>query len=78
MEDVLSVYVRPHDENRPVVYMDEKPFHLLGDARGSIPMRQGKLECGDFEYLLLANYAGDTDYSPAGKTAMTVQLHGDS
>ena len=30
------------------------------------------------EYLLLANYAGDPDYSPAGKTAMTVQLHGDS
>jgi hypothetical protein len=25
MEDVLSVYARPYDENYPVICMDEKP-----------------------------------------------------
>ncbi len=31
MEDVLEVYSRPFDENRPVVCMDEKPFQLLDE-----------------------------------------------
>jgi hypothetical protein len=26
MEDVLAVYARPYDKNRPVVCMDEKPY----------------------------------------------------
>ena len=28
MEDVLAVYERPYDENRPVISMDEKPYQL--------------------------------------------------
>lgn len=31
MEDVLSVYARPYDEDYPVVCMDEKPYQLLDD-----------------------------------------------
>jgi hypothetical protein len=37
MEDVLKVYARPYDENRPVVCMDEKPLQLLGEKRSAIP-----------------------------------------
>jgi hypothetical protein len=38
MEDVLAVYARPYDENRPVVCMDEKPYQFLSLSRNSIPM----------------------------------------
>jgi len=46
MEDALSVYVRPHDENRPVACMDEKPCQLLSHAREPLPMESGKLARG--------------------------------
>ena len=38
MEDVLEVYSRPYDENRPVICMDEKPFQLLDDRIEPIPL----------------------------------------
>jgi hypothetical protein len=44
MEDVLEVYARPYNPDKPVVCMDEKPFQLLEDVRKSIPMKQGKKE----------------------------------
>jgi phytoene dehydrogenase-like protein len=31
-----------------------------------------------YKYLLVSNYAGDAAYSPKGKTALTVQLPGDT
>src|SRR3954464_15687215 len=37
MEDVLAVYARPVDPRRPVVCMDEKPYHLLREVREAIP-----------------------------------------
>ena len=51
MEDVLDVYERPHDPNIPVVCMDEKPYQLLGDARGPLPMRPGDDRKIDSEYI---------------------------
>ena len=50
MEDVLSVYARLYDKNRPVICMDEKPYQLLSHTRESIPMKQGKPLREDFEY----------------------------
>jgi len=38
MEDVLSVYERPYDEEYPVVCMDEKPYQLLDHRYAPIPM----------------------------------------
>ena len=38
MEDVLEVYSRPYDANRPVVCMDEKPYQLLGEEYPAIEM----------------------------------------
>jgi len=50
MEDVLSVYARPYDKNRPVICMDEKPFQLLSDVLEPLPMKKGKTVREDFEY----------------------------
>jgi len=51
MEDVLSVYSRPHDDQKPVVCMDEKPYQLLDNARDSLPTRPGSKEKVDNEYI---------------------------
>jgi len=40
MEDVLSVYERPYNEDYPVVCMDEKPYQLLDDRHEPIPMSE--------------------------------------
>ena len=51
MEDVLDVYERPYDPERPVVCMDEKPYQLLGEAREPLPMRPGDDQKTDSEYV---------------------------
>ena len=40
MEDVLEVYSRPYNENKPVVCMDEQPFQLLDEYLEPIPMSE--------------------------------------
>jgi transposase len=50
MEDVLDVYQRPYDPQRPVVCLDEKPVQLLADARESLPPSPGRTARGDYEY----------------------------
>jgi hypothetical protein len=50
MEGVLDVYARPHDKNRPVVCMDEKPYQLLDDLREPLPVSQGAAQRIDYEY----------------------------
>ncbi len=51
MEDVLAVYARPYDPARPVVYMDEKPYQLLGQVRDPIPAEPGHDRKEDSEYV---------------------------
>ena len=51
MEDVLDLYQLPYDANYPVVCMDEKPYQLLGESRTPIPMKAGKPERQDGEYV---------------------------
>ncbi|MCD7919236.1 MAG: transposase [Clostridiales bacterium] len=51
MEDVLEVYARPYDAQRPVVCMDEKPFQLLDERLEPIPMSEtNHTEKYDCEY----------------------------
>ena len=50
MEDVLSVYKRPHDPNRPVVCMDEMPRQLIREVREPLPMESGKPKRHDYHY----------------------------
>ena len=51
MEDVLSVYARPHNPSRPVVCMDEKPYQLLAHVRDPIPAGPGRDLKEDSEYV---------------------------
>jgi len=43
-EDVLEVYARAYNTERPVVRMDEKPYQKLGHKRDPLPMRPGSVE----------------------------------
>lgn len=51
MEDVLDIYELPYNPDIPVVCMDEKPYQLLGDTRQPLPMRPGKEQKIDTEYV---------------------------
>lgn len=51
MEDVLAVYARPYDKNRPVVCMDEKPYQLLSHTAKPLPMEPGKPWRVDYDYI---------------------------
>ncbi len=50
MEDVLAVYRRPYDPQRPQVCLDEASKQLLKDKRERLPMRPGDPEYYDSEY----------------------------
>src|SRR2546421_2078775 len=50
MEDVLEVYKRPHDPERPVVCVDETSKQLVGETRKPIPAAPGQPERVDYEY----------------------------
>ena len=51
MEDVLAVYARPYDKNKPVICMDEKPYQLLSHSRTPLPMEPGKPWRVDYDYI---------------------------
>ena len=51
MEDILDIYEMPYNPAVPVVCMDEKPYQLLGEARGPLPMRPGDTQKTDSEYV---------------------------
>lgn len=55
MYDVLDLYAEPHDPKRPVIGIDEKPKQLIEDGRKPIPMRSGKPERYDYEYVRKGN-----------------------
>jgi transposase len=50
MEDVLEVYHRPYDPDRPQICLDETSKQLVAESRGSIPMRPGRCKRVDPEY----------------------------
>lgn len=50
MEDVLDVYQRPYDPQRPVVCLDEKSKELRDTPRGTLPMAPGQEAREDYEY----------------------------
>ena len=51
MEDILSVYTRPHDPARPVVCLDETSKQLIGETRHPIAMKPGCPARSDDEYV---------------------------
>ena len=50
MEDVLEVYTRPHDPERPLVCLDESSKQLIAETRVPIPMKPGRPIRCDYEY----------------------------
>jgi transposase len=51
MEDVLELYARPYNELEPVVCLDERPVVLRDSERVGLPLRPGKPERVDYEYV---------------------------
>lgn len=50
MEDVLDVYARPCDPERPQVCFDEKSVQLIAETRHPLPLKPGQVERFDYEY----------------------------
>jgi len=50
MEDVLEVYTRPRDPERPVVCLDETSKQLVGETRTPVPAAPGRPARHDYEY----------------------------
>lgn len=50
MEDVLEVYMRPYDPQRPQVCIDETNKQLVAEIRVPIPAAPGQPERVDYEY----------------------------
>jgi hypothetical protein len=50
MEDVLEVYTRPYDPQRPQVCLDETSKQLVADTHVPIPAAPGQPERIDYEY----------------------------
>jgi hypothetical protein len=50
MEDVLEVYRRPYDSQRPVVCLDEQSKQLVQETRPTIPAQPGRNQRMDYEY----------------------------
>src|SRR5690606_41676980 len=50
MEDVLTVYEQPYDEDYPQVCLDEKLVTLHGDVVDPLPVKPGYPQRVDYEY----------------------------
>jgi len=50
MEDVLEVYHRPYNAERPLVCMDEASKQLIGEVRAPLPPQPGYTAKYDSEY----------------------------
>ena len=50
MEDVLAVYTRPRDPDRPLVCLDETSKQLIAETRVPIPMKPRRPARFDYEY----------------------------
>ena len=50
MEDVLTVYQRPHDPRRPLICLDEASKALHQHTRDPLPTAAGRPACEDYEY----------------------------
>ena len=63
MEDVLAVYTRPHDPDRPLVCLDETSKQLIAETRVPIPMQPGRAARVDYEYARMESPLYDLGYA---------------
>lgn len=64
MEDVLSIYKRPHDPRFPVVCLDEFSRQLLREKREPIAAEPGKAAKEDSEYIREGSATAFLVYAP--------------
>lgn len=64
MEDVLEVYSRPRDEQRPLVCLDELCKQLIAEVRDPQPARPGMAARVDYEYERRGMCSAFMVYSP--------------
>ena len=64
MEDVLEVYARPRDPQRPLVCLDEFCKQLIGEAREVLPAQPGQPVRQDYEYVRHGMCSVFMAYSP--------------
>lgn len=64
MEDVLEVYQRPRDGNRPLVCLDEFSKQLLGEVSPPLPARPGQVARQDSEYVRHGSVSAFLIYAP--------------
>ena len=50
MEDILEVYQRPYDPQRPLVCLDETSKQLIAETRVPIAAKPGQPSRHDYEY----------------------------
>jgi len=50
MEDILEIYKRPYDPNKPLICMDETSKQLVKETRQPISAQPGQLARFDYEY----------------------------
>jgi len=50
MEEVLDVYERNYDPDRPVICFDERPCQLIDDVMVPLPMKKGQVLRQDYHY----------------------------
>jgi hypothetical protein len=73
MESLLDLYAEPHDPERPVVCIDEKPVQLIGEARPGRPVRPDRPKRIDYQYRRLGTRNRFVCFEPkAGWRRVTV------
>jgi len=66
MEDILDVYERPYDPQRPVVCMDEQPRQLIGEELIPIPASPGQVQRYDNQYVRNGTVTNFMFFQPLG------------
>ena len=69
MEDVLEVYTRPDDPERPQVCVDEVSKQLVTDITPPVPMQPGQPAREDYEYERCGTARPVPDLRAAGRAA---------
>ena len=75
MYKILDLYKQPYNPLKPVLGLDEKPKQLLGEKRKAIPMKKGKTEKYDYEYIRNGNANIFMSVEPKGGKRHTQVTH---
>lgn len=51
MYDILDLYEEPYNPDKPIIGFDEKPKQLIEDGRKPIPLKPGKIQKYDYQYI---------------------------